>query len=561
MTIARGQHLIGKKLGTCVLERLLGYGGTSAVFFAQEQERQVAVKVFLPRANLDARMQRDFYRRFLHEADSASNLHHSSILPIYSYGEEDGLPYIVMPYMSGGTLAEYCLQRGRLSLQEVQWYLEQLAAALDYAHEHGCVHCDVKPANMLLDSEGRVMLSDFGIARLTRTDEAAESAVAEIVMGTPDYISPEQALGRALDGRSDIYSLGVTVFFLLTKSLPFCADTPIALALLHVHEMPPALALMRGDITPAVDRVIQKALAKDPQERYQSACEFSTAFTVAVQASAVRRAPFRSEHGVSVNEDQPDLPTDTEGPVLSEIPTIRVTPVKMHKPLSRRLFLAVAVCLLLIVSGSLAFNYFSPGLPTSPSLAQDTATAIEATTDPLTNIRDWPTGKTLFFEEEPLRYHVINTLDESAMVAPYFGHPYQDFRLHVTMSRIRGADGAAEYYGVVFRADPDQTSYYVFEIDPADGGHYAFLRYDSQDVRWTMIKNGAVPGLVGRAGQANTLEVEARGNTFSFRVNNTMVGDTSVDASQAPLLTGLVGFYVEDKGVEVAFSQLRIDPL
>src|SRR5689334_9973380 len=194
MAITRGQHLIGKRLGTCTLERLLGYGGSSAVFLAQEQqpERQVAVKVFLPRGNLDARMQRDFYRRFLHEAESASKLRHSNILPIYSYGEEDELPYIVMPYMPGGTLAEYCLRSGRLSLQEVQWYLEQLAFALDYAHEHGCIHCDVKPANMLLDSEGHVLLSDFGIARLIQTDKAAESKAPEIVMGTPDYISPEQ---------------------------------------------------------------------------------------------------------------------------------------------------------------------------------------------------------------------------------------------------------------------------------------------------------------------------------------------------------------------------------
>ena len=206
MTSPKGQHLIGKVLGSCVLERLLGYGGSSAVFLARQQspERKVAVKVFLPRTTMEVRVQRDFYRRFLREAEAASKLSHPNILPIYAYGEQDGLPYIVMPYMPGGTLSEYMSQRGPLSLEEAQWYLEQLAAALDYAHDQGCVHCDVKPANILLDSEGLVMLSDFGIARLAQTDSATGQKIVkmpDVVMGTPAYISPEQALGQPLDGR------------------------------------------------------------------------------------------------------------------------------------------------------------------------------------------------------------------------------------------------------------------------------------------------------------------------------------------------------------------------
>src|SRR5881227_684980 len=204
MTTTRGQHLIGKVLGSCVIERLLGYGGTSAVFLAQQYtpEQKVAIKVFLPRSHLNAQMQKDYYSRFLLEAEAASKLDHPNILPIYSYGEQDGLPYIVMPYMPGGTLAEYMAKRSPLSLQEAQWYLDQIATALDYAHQHGCVHCDVKPANILLDSDGYVMLSDFGIAHVVQSSDGSTQPLTKApaaLMGTPDYISPEQALGQTLD--------------------------------------------------------------------------------------------------------------------------------------------------------------------------------------------------------------------------------------------------------------------------------------------------------------------------------------------------------------------------
>jgi len=140
MSTTRGQHLIGKVLGSCVIEKLLGYGGTSAVFLAQQRtpEQKVAIKVFLPRSNLNVQMQKDFYSRFLREAEAASQLDHPNILPIYAYGEQDGLPYIIMPYMPGGTLSDYMASNGCLSLHEAQWYLEQIASALDCAHEHHC---------------------------------------------------------------------------------------------------------------------------------------------------------------------------------------------------------------------------------------------------------------------------------------------------------------------------------------------------------------------------------------------------------------------------------------
>src|SRR5947209_9944735 len=160
--ITRGQHVIGKEVGGGVLEQLIGYGGSSAVFLAQPQtsDQKVAVKVFLPRSTMDIPTQKSFYRRFLREAQAASELEHPNVLSIYSYGEHQGLPYIIMPYMPGGTLADYVKEHGPLTLRQAQRYIEQIAGALEYAHGQGCVHCDVKPANILLDQDGQVVLSD-----------------------------------------------------------------------------------------------------------------------------------------------------------------------------------------------------------------------------------------------------------------------------------------------------------------------------------------------------------------------------------------------------------------
>lgn len=567
MAVTRGQHLIGKRLGSCTLEKLLGYGGSSAVFLAQEDdpERKVAVKVFLPRSGLNSQMQRDFYHRFLREAEAASKLDHPNILPVYSYGEEDGLPYIVMPYMPGGTLAEHISRCGPLSWLEVQWYLEQLASALDYAHRHGCVHCDVKPANILLDSEGHVLLSDFGIARLTRTEEGAEIADASgpgVVMGTPDYISPEQALGRPLDGRSDIYSLAVTLFFLLTKQLPFNGNSPIALALLHVHETPPLLSEMRADITPALDQVIHKALAKDPDARFYTVKEFSAAFTSAVlestTASLSRR--FSRECAGEAFSHEFNLLNDEQAIFVVDKPTILVKSVRPVAQKNRRLLLfMLAICVVITGAVGFTFEAVTSGLVQlsgSPIIATVTpgASSIDLLADASNG--NWPSSSTFFFKEQSHDYYIVNKSANEGALALYYNHLFSDFRLAVTMEEVHSSSPhAGDYYGVIFRATSDQSHYYLFEIAPSDHNHYAFLRYDQ---RWTIIADGTAPSLVVGLRKKNTVSIDARGSTFSFKVNGKSLAQLTSDPATLSLSSGLIGLYVEDQGAEVAFSQLYV---
>lgn len=546
MTTTKGQHLIGKVVGMCVLEKPLGYGGSSAVFLAQQSSprRKVAVKVFLPSPHMNIYMQREFYRRFLCEAEAASKLNHAHILPIYSYGEQDGLPYIVMPYMEGGTLAEYMSKRASLSLEEAQWYLDQIASALDYAHAEGYIHCDVKPSNILLDDDGYAVLSDFGIARLSQlqgeTTEAVLPTVRDAVLGTPDYISPEQALGSPLDGRSDIYSLGIMLFYLLTKRLPFKAASPIALALQHVYEPPPLPSSLRAELTPAVDRVMLKALAKDPAARYQTAQQLNKAFAESTKI-AVETRPFAPKLVQKTHSKNDVLDTRTH---------LWARTGKLTR------LIAVTTAILLLISGYLATaNVIVPSVKQTPGHTQNnTASSREGTLDRLANPDDWPISSTFFYAGQQYQYHILNASARSVALALYEGQQFENFRLNVTMTQIRVAQADRDYYGVVFRCAPDQSHYYLFEIVPT--GQYDFMRYDGY---WTDLVNGWSPALT--IGKSNTITIEANGNTFIFSVNGKAVGAPVKDASPALLSAGQIGLYVENQGVEIAFSHLYIETL
>src|SRR5579885_1331473 len=266
-------------LGPYRLLSLLGVGGMAEVYRAYDPrlDREVAIKL-LP---IDLAKRPGFLERFRHEARIVARLDHPNIMPIYDSGEEEGVMYVVMPLMEGGTVRDRIAQRGVCSLREATSIVYQVALALHEAHQHGLVHRDVKPANILLAPGERAVLADFGIARALA--DGSESSVDEpgIGIGTAEYMSPEQARGSPVDHRADVYALGIVLFQALTGRVPFAAADHFTTAYMQVHEPPPAPRSINPHIPPAVEAVILKALAKDPNQRFQSAAAFGVALAEA----------------------------------------------------------------------------------------------------------------------------------------------------------------------------------------------------------------------------------------------------------------------------------------
>ena len=249
-----------------------GRGGMATVFLAEDTriKRQVVIKV-LPAYFMHDKQFRD---RFLQEARVLVTLSHPNIVPVYEFGEEVDQPYLVMRYMSGGTLGER-IERGPLDIDEAVEILKPIASALDYAHGKGIVHRDMKPGNILFDESGAAYLADFGIVKLA---EATRSFTGSAIIGTPAYMSPEQVKGgQDIDGRSDVYSLGVILYEMLTGEVPYQGDTPTQQLMKHVLEPPPSIRQVRSDIPAEIEAVLLKALAKEPVDRYPTAAAFVTA--------------------------------------------------------------------------------------------------------------------------------------------------------------------------------------------------------------------------------------------------------------------------------------------
>ncbi len=383
--------LIGKSLGQFEIIEEVGRGGMATVYRARQTSinRIVAIKV-LPRTLLH---DPSFYERFAREVDVVAHLEHPHILPIYDYGEAEGMPYIAMRYLSGGSMAQW-IWRGLPPLDKIPKPFEQIASALDYAHQEGIIHRDLKPGNVLLDEMGNAYLSDFGIARVLNSNLTGSA-----IIGTPAYMSPEQANGLPLDARSDIYSLGVVLYELVTGREPFEAETPVALLLKHINEPMPSARLLRPELPAAAEKVINKATAKNPDERYPSASDVAEAFVAAVHGgtaaapelddesqptlfdpeSLLRRTPTAAITGQNQSTPMPinrpvtepitPPPTGVRSPTevspATGLPVTSVTP----RSSSRGLIIGLALVLGIVLIVAVAFVFSRANQPPAPQVA------------------------------------------------------------------------------------------------------------------------------------------------------------------------------------------------
>lgn len=256
------------KIGRYEIESELTTGGMGVIILAKDPyiQRQVVVKVLMYSRTLD-----DVYREFFqNEAEVIAALEHPSIVPIYDFGWHGQQPYIVMRYMSGGSLQDR-LEKGEMKLTEIAHIIKRVSDALDAAHAKQIIHRDIKPSNILFDSSGDAFLSDFGIA----TSKSFKDDDGEWLVGTPAYMSPEQAQGKHVDGRSDIYALGVTLYRSLTGQLPFSSSSTTALVNAHIELPIPDIRTIKANIPAVWQEVVAKAMAKDPNARYATAGDFA----------------------------------------------------------------------------------------------------------------------------------------------------------------------------------------------------------------------------------------------------------------------------------------------
>jgi len=303
----------GTTLGRYELQRRVAQGGMAEIYLGYDRRvrRQVAVKVLYGRDEA-------FIRRFEREALALGTLTHDHILSLYDFGQHGPWYYLIMPYVKGGNLRDYLQKRKRLTLKEAGSFVDQIASALQCAHNHGMIHRDVKPSNILLRPDGYAYLVDFGLAKAMMAAESLTNAGT--IVGTPEYMAPEQSNGVS-DHRSDIYSLGVILYQMLTGQLPFTAESPVAVSLKHIQSTPTSPSELNSEIAPGIEEVILKAMAKNPRERYQEARELSIAYWKAFQqmgtdlATGVDVAALTSEPEIS--ESSVNEPEITKG-TLSE---------------------------------------------------------------------------------------------------------------------------------------------------------------------------------------------------------------------------------------------------
>lgn len=413
-------HLLNERYR---IKRTIGGGGMANVYLAYDMilDREVAIKVL----RLEFANDQEFIERFDREAQAATSLSHPNIVNIYDVGEEEHILYMVMEYIDGLTLKEYIMEYGPLEVEEAIRIMKQLTDAIAHAHANGLIHRDIKPQNVLVDDEGHVKVTDFGIAIALSATSLTQT---NSILGSVHYLSPEQARGGMATKKSDIYSLGIVLYELLTGQLPFSGQSPVSIALKHLQNETPSVRNLIPTVPQSVENIVLQATAKDPFHRYANVQEMEEALELALDPAYINEALYvppveageetkaipiitndeQANHGSADDETlvhQETMPTKNLSEHANE--TTNKKPKKKKRFRKTKWFLLIL--LLLIVGGIVAFFMIKPGDVEVPDLEGDTYDdAVELLTD-----LELQVDKKSSFSEDIEEDHVVKT-DPSA---------------------------------------------------------------------------------------------------------------------------------------------------
>jgi serine/threonine protein kinase len=606
--------LLGQSIGRYHIVEQLGEGGMATVYKAYDTrlERYVAIKFI----RSDVVRDDTFQRRFEREAKALASLSHPNIVKVLDYGEHEGVSYLVMEYISGGTMKS--LMGKVMPWQDAFKLIIPIARTLDYTHQRGIIHRDVKPSNFLISDSGEPMLSDFGIAKLVAGNDNMQLTGTGVGIGTPEYMAPEQGLGQAVDGRADIYSLGVVLYELLTGQKPYHADTPIAVLYKHIADPLPSPRSFKPDLPEAVESIVFCSMAKKPVDRYQTMGDFAGAMDKLLrepptQAQAAPLPPVKAQPDEQATKAYPEpyAPFYTPTPPLPEpvyqssIPGYHpatqppVQPAVQPAKKSNRtvitcgIIAAVVICVGAIVA-ILGFGALGPLfgqatlIPTRTALAEQPSATIESSsgalptttpnvTQPTVTAFVVPTatlvtqGSILFqddFSDTSSGWFVTNdstwtsqyqngeywlTLHSPNWISwVWYGDTTTDVTFNID-ARILHSTGDGQY-GILCRyQDNDNGDFYGFEI--SEGGYAGIYR--RQNDEYTFLQDWTYSDLIYNNIQGTVhLSVSCTGSNLSLSVNGTEVAR----ASDTTFSSGPVGLIIEDYNTSefsVAFDNAK----
>lgn len=552
----------------------------AAVYLAYDPNfrRNVAIKV----VSVNFRDNVIFRGRFEREAQLIAKIEHPAIVPVYDFGEQDNQPYLVMRYMPGGSLAAR-VKHGALTFRDAAQIISQIAPALDAVHAQGIVHRDLKPGNILFDGFGNPAISDFGIAHFSA---ATSDLTGSAIIGTPSYMSPEQVRGDAdLDGRSDVYALGVILFEMLAGHGPFHAGTPMSVALKHLSEPVPSIRAFRPDLPMDVERILNRAMAKDRTLRYPNASELALDLGALLDTFPDDRTPApipgRPAHGAE-RPTEIDVEESSE-PALVPSSALHVRPADVIRPVSispsskpvtgtgrssRRMLQIAALAgvglFLFFLCGSLGLlgTWARFGLPGFFSGTEQTAVPTPAATqtshvqeillfaddfsDPLSG---WPTREGYSYRQDG--YHIA-VHEPGGVPWARTSMQFDNASLYVDARPV--TEGINGYYGLLCRIQDAQNFYYL--VVRNDGG-YTIGKYKNAEFQSLVSEGWQRNDAIYQGNQTNRLKADCVGNTLRFSVNDVLLGEVS-DTDFSSGFGGIVAAATDAPGFEVIFNDFRV---